>query len=593
MGRDFAGGVLVLELDQLIVAADATLYYRDDLRRALRSAGVRSQGDSPSHLIAAAYQAWGPSLLDALEGDFAFVLWDRRRRQLLAARDFAGSRPLFFAQAGDRLVLGSSLTAVAGYPGVSRELNRLALAEDLIGSASMAVRETAFQAVERLPAGASLRWQPGSAPRIEQFWAPPVFERGEGPAFDEAAEQLRALLRAAVRERLAGDGVTGVWMSGGYDSPAVFALAHGVVRGPGQANVVPVSMSYPVGDPGREDELIEAVGRHLGRPIHWVPVADVPGLPDAWDWAGQRDEPFAHPYEQWNRALAAGSRAVGARVILGGNGGDQFFGISPVFLADLLKAGRWRQLLGEVRAIGFGRRDYRELFHWAFQPALPPAFLKLARRLRGGRPLKAHLQTPVPGWLGLDATTVEALWQRQWHYGVRRPDESFGSAETSWYLQAAFGQRIASSVSGFVQQAGVEARSPMYDRRVLEFMARRPREDRFARGETKRLLRRAMTGLLPAEHLAPRPTRTGRPSAYLHRVRLEALPRWFEAAGPSLRLAELGLAEPVAVRSALRRYLANPEWQGELGAQLFNLLATEFWIRAHAQPTISATALVA
>ena len=593
LGADFAGGVLVLEEPDLVVAADASLYYLDELRRALRGAGVQPRGDSPSHLIAAAYRAWGSDFVGELEGDFAFVLWDRARCRLVAARDFAGSRPLYFACAGDRLVVASSPAAVAAHPAVSRELNPLALAEDLIGASSMAVQETVFRAVERLPAGARLLWQPGGAPRVDRFWEPPRFDRSEGPESAEAAEQLRALLRAAVRERLATGGPTAVWMSGGYDSPAVFALALTCSGHGSREQVAPVSMSYPRGDPGREDELIEAVGSHLGGRIHWVDSAMVPGLPDPWEWAARREEPFAHPYEEWNRALAAGSRETGARVILGGNGGDQFFGVSPVFLADLLRAGRWRDLWGEARAMGLGRRSYRDFFHWAIQPAMPPVLLDFARWARGGRPLRAHLQSAVPGWLGLDQATVQALWQRQWHYGLRRQDETFGSAETAWYLQASFGQRIVSSVVGFLQQAGVEARSPMYDRRVIEFMARRPREDRFARGETKRLLRRAMGGLLPAEHLAPRPTRTGLPSAYLHRARLAALPLWAEAAGPQLRLADLGLVNPGGLRAALDRYLGNPEWEGKLGGQLFNVFAAEFWIRTHTGSSVAATAMVA
>lgn len=593
LAADFAGGVLLLERDHLVVAADASLYYRDDLRRAIRAAGVPVAGESPSHLIAAAYRAWGPAMVERLEGDFAFLLWDLRENRLLAARDFAGTRPLFFAQVRDRLILGSSLPAVASHPAVPRDLNRLALAEDLIGSSSMAVAETAFRAVQRLPAGARLLWQPGTAPRIEQAWTPPRFERGEGPGFLEAAEQLRALMTVAVRERMASDTPTSVWTSGGYDSPAVFALAHTVSRRTGRPRPVPVSMSYPEGDPGREDERIEALAAHVGVPVHWVRVADVPGLPEPWDWAVGRDEPFAHPYEMWNRALAGGSRAVGSRVILGGNGGDQFFGVSPVFLADLFRRGHWIELFGEARSFGFGLRDWRQVVHWAIQPTLPAALLGLIARVRGGRPLRAHLQSPVPAWLGVDRATTDALWQRQWQYGARRTEESLGSAETSWYLRSAFGPRIGSTLTGFLGQAGVEARSPLYDRRVLEFMARRPREDRFAHRETKRLLRQAMAGLLPDEHLAPRPTRTGLPSRYLHRVRLEALPRWAEMLGSDLRLADLGLVRPEAVRTALSRYLANPVWETRLAGELFNLFAAEYWVRAHAESSLSAAALVA
>jgi asparagine synthase (glutamine-hydrolysing) len=581
LGPSFAGGVMVLEEEHLVVAADASLYYVDDLRRALRGADAAPRGHSPSHLIAAAYRAWGDRMLERLEGDYAFLLWDRQRHRLVAARDFAGSRPLYFSYRDGRLILASSPVAVVTHPAVPRTLNRLAIGEDLIGSSSMAVGETAFSAVERLPPGAKLVWHPGATPRTEQFWEPPRFERNEGPGEGEAAGELRELLGRAVGERLAVDGATAVWTSGGYDSPAVFALGLAASGPAGRGPVFPVSMSYPPGDPGREDELIEAVGKFLGVSIHWIDVGSVPGLPDPWTWADRRDEPFAHPYEEWNRALAATSHQGGARVVLGGNGGDQFFGVSPVFLADLLRAGQWRELVAEARGLGFRRRDIRSLFHWAVQPSLPAAVLGMAARIRGGRPLRAHLQSPVPPWLTIDPLTTRCLLERQWHYGLRKPGETLGSAETRWYLTSAFGQRIATSVVGFAQQTGVEARSPMYDQRVIEFMARRPRADRFAQGETKRLLRRAMTGLLPADHLAPRMTRTGLPSAYLHRVRLAALPVWRESLGKTLQVTELGLASEAGLSDAMDRFLKNPEWEGRLGGQLFNILAAEFWIRAH------------
>ncbi|MFN8652017.1 MAG: asparagine synthase-related protein [Gemmatimonadales bacterium] len=587
----FAGGVMVLEEEGIVVAADASLYYLEELRRGLRAAGQSPRGDSPSHLIAAAYRAWGSRLVEVLEGDYAFLVWDRRSRVLCAARDFAGSRPLYFGRAGTQLVLASTPVAVTAHPGIPRTLNRLAIAEDLIGASSMVVGDTPFEAVQLLPAGARLLWEPGKSPRVEGFWEPPVFERNEGPGTAEAAEQLRALLRAAVRERLAPAGPTAVWTSGGYDSPAVLGLAlsaRGGARGP----VLPVSMSYPAGDPGREDELIQAVAAHLSCPVHWVDVASVPGLPDPWAWAERREEPFAHPYEEWNRALAAGSRDEGARVILGGNGGDQFFGVSPVFMADLLRQGRWGTLWSEARRMGFGRRDARQIFHWIVQPALPPSLLELATRLRG-RPLRAHLQSPIPDWLRLDRATTDALWQRQWQYRLRRPQETFGSAETAWYLTSKFGQRIATSIVGIAQQSGVEPRSPMYDRRVIEFMARRPREDRYALGETKILLRRALEGVLPAEHLAPRKTRTGLPTSYLNRARNAALPAWLEAAGKSLQMEELGITSRAALEGAMTRFLKHPEWEGRLAGQLFNVLAAEFWIRRHTGPESAPAAKVA
>lgn len=578
MAGDFAEGVLLLEAKDLVVAADATLYYRDDLRRKLRGAGVDPEGDSPSHLIAAAYRAWGADLVKALEGDFGFLVWDRRRRTLVAACDLAGTRPLFFATVGDRLILGSSMTAVAAHPAVPRDLNALTIAEDLINAGSTMVRETTFRAVERLPAGTRLVWQPGSGATVERFWEVPEFDQDDGTDFQEAAEQLRETLGAAVRERLARHSPTAVWTSGGYDSPAVYALAH---RAAGTHPVIPVSMSYPVGDSGREDELVEAVAKHLGVSIQWVRIGDVPSWRDGETWAGLRDQPFAHPYEQWSGALAGASRAAGARVALGGNGGDQFFSVSPVFLADLTRAGKLGELAREARALGLRPSAAKEFFHWAVQPALPASVLELARRLRGGRPLKPHLVTAVPDWMGMDASVQDAVWRRQWQYGLRRPNESFGSAEASWFLKTVFTTRVCASIVEIGLNAQLEARSPMFDRRVIEFMARRPRRDRFALCEGKRLLRQAMSGLLPDSHLAPRPRRTGLPKSYLSQVRRAAFPGWAETIGPDLRLAQLELVQSGRFHQSLSRYLGNPRWEGSLGSELFNVFSAEFWLRSH------------
>src|SRR5262245_53273458 len=90
LGDDFSGGVLISEADDLIVAADASVYYRADLKKALEARGVTPRSDAPAHLIAAAYTVWYERCVDHIEGDFAFIVWDRKRRRAVLARDFGG-----------------------------------------------------------------------------------------------------------------------------------------------------------------------------------------------------------------------------------------------------------------------------------------------------------------------------------------------------------------------------------------------------------------------------------------------------------------------------------------------------------------------
>jgi asparagine synthase (glutamine-hydrolysing) len=198
--EQLAGGVGVLAEGELLVAADATLYYRDELRRRLAEAGVSPAGESPSHLVAAAYRAWGARCAERLEGDFAFVLWDGAARRLVAASDFTGKRPLFHARVGESHAVASLIGAVAGHPGCPSELNVAAIAEDVAGLTGSRV-ETWCRAVSRLPAGHTLvleRGQPTAA--VAPHWQPPPFDdRGAG-SLDDGAEELLALLTRAVDE---------------------------------------------------------------------------------------------------------------------------------------------------------------------------------------------------------------------------------------------------------------------------------------------------------------------------------------------------------------------------------------------------------
>src|SRR5690606_40022606 len=100
-----------------------SLYYRRDLVRALEAAGVHPRSDTPSHLILAAYRAWGEECVDRLEGDYAFVIWDRARRRAFAARDFGAKRPLHYAELGTELVIASSIGGVVAHPRCPATLN--------------------------------------------------------------------------------------------------------------------------------------------------------------------------------------------------------------------------------------------------------------------------------------------------------------------------------------------------------------------------------------------------------------------------------------------------------------------------------------
>ena len=216
------------------------------------------------------------------------------------------------------------------------------------------------------------------------------------------------------------------------------------------------------------------------------------------------------------------------------------------------------------------------------QPLLPPWLLRVAGTLRGGRPLRPYQERRLPPWIRPDFVLRHGLAARAHPSIHRQPTESRSALESRWYLTTPYAPAIFSTLSGIALEGGVEIRSPLYDGRVIALAASRPREERSAGGETKRLLRAAGRGLLPDEVLAPRRRRTGLTSQYFRRSMCRELPALARSLFAAPVLADLGIVDPRALREAADTYLRDGGQ--ELGVTLFLTIQTELWLRTRCAP---------
>lgn len=564
------------------VAAHAALYYRRDLAHALAAMRCAPPtDDAPASWILAALQCWGSAALDRLEGEFAFVAWDAAERRLLAARDHSGARTLFHTRVGAGIAVASTLRVTRSVPGCADGWNVLALAEDA-GDMDLALpHETAYTAVHRIPAGHRLDWRPGRAPEVRRWWEVPIFERDSGVPFEDAALELRRLLADAVEERADLSRGVAVMLSGGYDSSAVYGAGSWRLTA-GSTRATPlrsVSLSHPTGDPGREDELITAITHRWGTAPHFIACEDVPAVEPSLARARLRDEPMGHTYELWNRALAAASREQGARIALNGNGGDPWFSTSPVFLADLLRKGRLREFRREWELV-VGAMTWYRLFKIAIQPNLPTWATGLLEWLRGGRTLSYPHERPIPTWIAAPLRRSRALQERRRVRAHRRPGESLSAASRVWFLDASFPERINALVFSICQHEGVELRTPLLDARIVRFAATRPRWESNSGRQNKHLLRRAMQGLLPAEVVGPRSSRTGLPSTYLRRTLRAHFEEGRETFANGMLLAEIGIVDHRELSRELGSYLAGEWADDERAVAILAALRAEWWLRS-------------
>ncbi|MCH2123045.1 MAG: asparagine synthase-related protein [Pirellulaceae bacterium] len=577
---------LVVEDCDRIVAADASLYYRAVLEERLDAAGVTPSGRSPSHLISAAYAAWGNRCAEHLEGEFAFIIFDRARHKIVCSRDFLGQRSLYFSEINGEVVVASSVDSIRQHPDCSNELDLASIGSSAAGWFAASGATTCYSNIHVLPIASVLSWTRGKnniwKTRVEKHWRPP--EPTDTPlSFGSAAEQMRGMLGDAVSERLSPSGPTTVWMSGGWDSTAVFGAGKLRLQNDNETrNLQPVSISYPPRDLGREDELIQSISNFWNTPVHWLDIDTIPLFDQIGERARIREQPGVSLYENWNRSLALGTRECGSRIALDGNGGDQLFRVTDIYLADLLRTGRWRSLARELRLRK--NRGVHALFSTLFQPLIGSALSHPLLAPLGSKFVSHYLDRPLPTWIRRDFANHYDLLERERSHLPRMRTTSYEQAELQWMVTTSMPSYAHSILRRTFIDVGVEVRSPLLDRRIVELALERPRWERASGPETKRLLRKSMHGLLPDHVLAPRRSRTGITISYSRRSMKSAYPAMFsELLDAPLMLEEMGIVDSAELNDSVNKYMRNG---GEyLRVALFHTLQAELWLRAQFRPS--------
>jgi hypothetical protein len=222
---------------------------------------------------------------------------------------------------------------------------------------------------------------------------------------------------------------------------------------------------------------------------------------------------------------------------------------------------------------------------WVILPAMPTALQQALAAVRGHEE-RDYLDRALPFWVRQDFAKRHGLRERERSAMPSRRGYQGWRREAHFFLSAPTFPRAFQCLSGLALEEGVELRSPLYDRRVVEFACSRPRTERNTGKETKRLLRAAMTGLLPDHVLAPRARRTGITTAYSDRRMREAVPQLLDEVLNASVLADLGIIEPSQVRVAWTQYLRTGDLS--LKIPLFLTIQVELWLRARLSPTACA-----
>lgn len=443
----------------------------------------------PEALLAAAYGRWGPAMLERLRGEFAVFVWDAERRRGLIARDQLGVRPLFLHRSGGVLrFAGEIRQLLALLP--SRPAPDPAGMAAWLGGGGRSGAGTLFEGVSRLLPGEVVMFDEDEV-RRRRYWEP-RFEPPLEAAPAQVAAEVRAGLERAVRRRISPTGKTAVLMSGGLDSACVAALAARLAP----EKVLACSASFPEHPAADESELIAILRRSLG--LGGLSAEVRPGglLASALEHQASWGVPLLGWGDFWTLELMRAAASRGARVVLGGDGGDELFAPRQFLLADSLRAGRAREARALARELpGAGphlrRRQIAAMLASAgVAGALPYAPHSRVRSLRARFEGPSWLRENVRRRLARSADPL--AWKRldgpRWWahtaYGVSRGIEEMGVFE---HLR----RRAA--------LAGVEARHPILDLDLVLLALRQPPRATLDPRFNRPVLRQSMGPLLPDE----------------------------------------------------------------------------------------------
>lgn len=352
----------------LLIVFNGEIYNHEALRRALRAGGAALRTQSDTEVLLAAYQAWGESFVEHLNGIFAFALYDGRLGRVLLARDRLGVKPLYWQPGQPTLAFASEIKALAAAQGCAPQADTAALREYLVFQNHLGMR-TLFQGIELFPpATVAVVDVEDANLRLRRYWQARV--RPLQASRDELRERLSQTLQQAVRRQVQADVPVNAFLSGGIDSGALAALAT-QAGGRLQTFTCGFGLQHATAAEQGFDErpLAEQVAARLGSEHYEAVLHADDFLARMHDWAWHAEEPRVG--SSFPNFCVAHLASRFTKVCLSGTGGDELFAGYPWRYQAALQA---RDLDSFIRDYhGYWRRMLSAADHEALTQGLPGA----------------------------------------------------------------------------------------------------------------------------------------------------------------------------------------------------------------------------
>jgi asparagine synthase (glutamine-hydrolysing) len=562
------------------ITFNGEIYNFQELRTQLLATNHNFNSKTDTETIIHGYEEWGDEVIRRLRGMFALAIWDVRKRRLLLARDRVGKKPIFYYVGENKFFFGSEIKSLLASGEVPAKANPGAL-HDYLTYLYFPSPHTAFQGISKLPPATTLALEVGPdgqlTHRLKTYWDP-VEAAGTARMLShkQAVEKTRELVDEAVRIRLMSDVPLGVFLSGGLDSGTITAFA-------AKNSSQPVK-TFSIGfrNNQRFDEIEQAneVASKFATD-HRVVQVNAQCAEHIGTVVRHFDEPFGNPTAILEYILTKHMREH-VTVALSGDGGDEAFGgyvrYEGAWLADkyrslpsLITRGVIAHVSHLLRDDTSGRHANRRIREFLESAWLPQE--------------EMYLQ-----WVGyFSEVEKRALYTSEFASQVEERD----SGE---FLRALFRQGsrldplnqlgyvdLFSFLSGncleyadrMSMANSLEVRCPFTDHEILEFGLSIPFEWKCRLGNTKRIVRDAMRGVLPESVL--RKGKMGFNPPLPAWINFELKPLIAEMLSQKA-IERRGIFKPDAIELLLKDHA---EGRRDNALKIWGLLMLEVWYRMY------------
>lgn len=542
----------------LVLTANGEFYDFKRLRGLLRTDGYEFNTKSDSEIALKLYRKHGLDFVDHLRGEFAFVIFDEAKQQLIIVRDRFGIRPVFYHQGEDGFYWGSEIKAMLAHPDVPREMCPKAQLHQMMQV--MVPGMTLFKGIHALKPGHMLivsKKGDGFDVEERRYWDAEFPLDGEHDDLpdEEHIERVRAALVESIAFRLEADVPVACYLSGGIDSCSILGMAAAIQQSPVKA----FTISF---DDARYDEaaiateMAEKAG--ADQDILRIKAADLYGK-NFEDAVYYSERTFYNTLGVAKMLMSKHVTANGYKVVITGEGSDELFGGYAQFKADyflhdpeLAKTSAGEDMKKRNAIFSGSVLAEQQMSHPAFEEVMgftpswiQPWMLVLER-------VKPLLSEEFEAELG-DYDPVAAI-AHSLDKSMLDGRHVLDKAQYSWIKTMLEGQILNWGGDRVDMANSLESRPAFLDHHVAELAMRIPPHVRIRDGVEKWVVREAMKHVLPEVLYKREKFAFMAPPAHTDKEKSAEIDKLIEKWLSSKQIASHGIFDEAKLRASIADY---------------------------------------